>query len=111
MLYYYDTDTLMFFGASPDDDWTKPADRKLAYTDVPFPDGFNTDSRFDNGAWRPATESEHAEWLAKQPKIEPATPSAEQQMLMAQAADNVSLKQMVMAQAQQIAMLTKGSAS
>ncbi|KRK40786.1 hypothetical protein [Loigolactobacillus bifermentans] len=111
MLYYFDADTHLFFGAAENDKWAKPTDRKLAYTDVPLPNDYDLDARFEDGAWRQASGSEHYDWLGTQKPIVDPTPSPMQQMIMAQAADNVSLKQMVMAQAQQVALLTKGSAS
>lgn len=113
MIYYYDKDTHIFLGAQSDDNWTKPDGWNGASTDVAFDSALGPDARFENGAWRAATTDEHTAWVALQtPTTDTAaTPTSEQQLLMQQAADITSLKQAMEAQAQQIAELSKGSAS
>jgi len=59
------------------------------------------------GAWFGVTREEY---LASLPKPKPVTPTAEQQMIMQQSTDITQLKQLVITQAGQIAILSKGSA-
>lgn len=61
---------------------------------------------WDGEAWNGITEEE---WLAAHPAPTPV-PTEEQQMVMQQALDINQLKQLAMAQASQIATLSKGSA-
>lgn len=70
---------------------------KVNWTDVPYVNPVN------NG--RPYFDKDKQQWIEQPIPIEP-----EKQLLMQLSADNTSLKQMVMAQATQIATLTKGSA-
>ncbi|VDG23651.1 hypothetical protein [Lactiplantibacillus mudanjiangensis] len=61
---------------------------------------------WDGNSWSGITQEE---WLSQHPVPTPV-PTAEQQMVMQQALDINQLKQLTMAQASQIAILSKGSA-
>ncbi|ATL77918.1 hypothetical protein [Lactiplantibacillus plantarum] len=98
--YLYDPETKIFAGAvsamvQPDN-----------ATTVAVPDGLYQPT-FDGQAWTGISADEYA----KQSEQPPApAPTIEQQTLMQQAADIMQLRQLVMAQASQIAILSKGSA-
>ncbi|WP_372486949.1 hypothetical protein [Lactiplantibacillus plantarum] len=98
--YLYDPETKIFAGAvsamvQPDN-----------ATTVAVPDGLYQPT-FDGQAWTGISADEYA----KQSEQPPApAPTIEQQTLMQQATDIMQLRQLVMAQASQIAILSKGSA-
>lgn len=98
--YLYDPETKIFAGAvsamvQPDN-----------ATTVAVPDGLYQPI-FDGQAWTGISADEYA----KQSEQPPApAPTIEQQTLMQQAADIMQLRQLVMAQASQMATLSKGSA-
>lgn len=98
--YLYDPETKIFAGAvsamvQPDN-----------ATTVAVPDGLYQPT-FDGQAWTGISADEYA----KQSEQPPApAPTAEQQTLMQQEADIMQLRQLVMAQASRIAILSKGSA-
>lgn len=98
--YLYDPETKIFAGAVSA--VTQPENA----TTVAVPDGLYQPT-FDGQAWTGITADEYA----KQSEQPPApVPTAEQQTLMQQATDIMQLRQLVMAQASQIAILSKGSA-
>ncbi|MCM8653238.1 MULTISPECIES: hypothetical protein [Lactiplantibacillus] len=98
--YLYDPETKIFAGAVSA--MTQPENA----TTVAVPDGLYQPT-FDGQAWTGISADEYA----KQSEQPPApAPTTEQQTLMQQAADIMQLRQLVMAQASQIAILSKGSA-
>lgn len=98
--YLYDPDTKVFAGAV-----SAMAQPENATT-VAVPDGLYQPT-FDGQAWTGITADEYAK-QSEQPPM--PVPTSEQQTLMQQAADIMQLRQLVMAQASQIAILSKGSA-
>lgn len=98
--YLYDPDTKIFAGA------VSAMEQPENATTVVVPDGLYQPT-FDGQAWIGITADEYVK-QSEQPPM--PVPTSEQQTLMQQTADIMQLRQLVMAQASQIATLSEGSA-